>query len=207
MNPFPTIGALIDHLPFNYAKHRYVDLPLLLKWAKIPRGPSVLEVGCGDGKLTRHLAKIIPCKTITGVDVNHAAITRAESLSEGHTKTIFQVGDVCRLPFDAGSFDAVIVLDLLHHIPNWRKGLMEVRRVLKNGGRLLVKEYSIETFTYPGIGSLFQAMFQHSYDTMFDQIEFLTYLKKHGFEMTYQNDSTFSLLLVGIKRESKRNLQ
>lgn len=202
-----TIGTLIDHLPFNYAKHRYLDLPLLLKWAKIPRGSAVLEVGCGDGKIARHVAKVLPCKTYTGIDVDHALITRAESASEGSTKTIFQVGDVCRLPFDAATFDAAIVLDVLHHLANWRKALKEIRRVLKAGGRLLLKEYSIETFTYPGIGSLFQAMFRHPYDHMFDQIEFMTYLKKNGFDITYQNDSTFSLLLVAVKAEKKRNLQ
>jgi SAM-dependent methyltransferase len=47
-------------------------------------------------------------------------------------------GDATRLPFRAGSFDAVIEVHVLHLIPAWREAVNEVRRVLAPGGTLLV---------------------------------------------------------------------
>lgn len=75
-----------------------------------------------------------------------------------------------------------------------------MRRVLKKNGRLLLKEFTIETFTLPGLGYVLQHAMPHPYDSMFDQIELLTHVRKTGFEITHQNDSLFSLMITALRK-------
>lgn len=187
------------HVPVNDWIHRYTDIPQLLKWAHIPRGAKLLEVGCGVGRITRHLAQRLHCKGAVGIDTDVRLIAKAESLCEGETKTIFQVADVTKLPFDDNTFDAVIELDLLHHVPNWHKAIREIHRVLKKGGVFLMKDYTIETFSVHALGLVIQRVFDHPYDHMFDRVELLTYLRKNGLRIENQSITPLSVHLVAVK--------
>jgi ubiquinone/menaquinone biosynthesis C-methylase UbiE len=49
--------------------------------------------------------------------------------------------DAARLPFAAGSFDAVVGFGFLHHVPHWQRALAEVARVLRPGGSYFIEEF------------------------------------------------------------------
>lgn len=184
-----------------YLLHRIIDLPVLLNWANIKRGKNVLQLGCGDGKVSRYLSQKLHCKSYTAVDKDPRAIAKAEVTTHKDTKTIFQVADALNLPFSAASFDAVIEIDFLHRIPTWKKALKEVRRVLRPGGRFLMKDYSIETFVLPGIGMALQNLFDRPFDAMYDQIELITHIRKNGFEITHQNDNPVMIMLAATRKK------
>lgn len=197
------IERLLVKLPVYYWSHRLLDLPVLLKWAPPPRGSHVLEVGCGTGKIARYLSQTIRCKSYMAVDIDPKMITQAESEATSDSRAIYQVADVCRLPFEDNSFDCAIELDVLHHLSDWKKGIREIHRVLKPGGKFLARDYSLETFAIPGIGLLLQNLLDHPYEQMYNQIEILSYIRKNGFDITHQNDSAWMMLWVAVKKKGK----
>jgi ubiquinone/menaquinone biosynthesis C-methylase UbiE len=91
-------------------------------------------------------------------------------------------------------------MDTLHRVPNWKKAIREIHRVLKKNGRFLLRDYSIETFCFPGVGLILQKIIDKPYDQMFDQIELLTFIRKNGFVITQQNDSSWMIMMAATKK-------
>jgi SAM-dependent methyltransferase len=102
-------------------------------------GRDVLEIGCGEGDLTEHLA--VRAKRVVGIDLSEGCIERAnEKLDPGLSKTLtFRAMDAEHLAFPGGSFDVVCGRAILHHLVLDR-ALGEVARVLKPGGRAIFLE-------------------------------------------------------------------
>lgn len=197
----------VDQLPLRYWGHRLMDLPILLKWTKIPRHADILEVGCGMGHVARFISENHKCKTYTAIDTDPQMIALAETKTGSDSKVLFEVADVCKLDFKKESFDVVIAFDVLHLIPQWQKALREIHRVLKDNGQLLLREYSIESFTMPGIGIFLQRILNHPFESMFDQVELVTFLRKNGFLITHQNDSQLMTILTATKKSLHKKNQ
>ena len=87
---------------------------------------SVLDVGCGEGELARHLAD----GAWLGVDSSREMLTRAPAPAV--------LADAAALPFPDGSFDAVALLYVLYHLQEPASALSEAHRVLRPGGLLAV---------------------------------------------------------------------
>ena len=100
----------------------------------------VLDVGCGDGKLTYLVAPNV--KTIIGVDNQEYPLKFArlifDKLNIKNSK--FEVGDITKLKYKSNSFDKVVCWDVIEHVPKdiAIKGIKELIRVLKPNGRLLL---------------------------------------------------------------------
>lgn len=108
----------------------------------IPLGNGdVLDIGCGEGVMTRRLAGA--GARVTGIEVEAPDVERAARASaEAGADLSFAVGRAEDLPFADGAFDAVVMLKSLHHVPPPLMGraLEEVARVLRPGGLLYVSE-------------------------------------------------------------------
>ncbi len=104
---------------------------------------EVLEVGCGVGTLSSHLARKYKWN-VTGIDLDPEQIERARKDRVGNECLKFFEADVTQLPFEDREFDMVLSFDVLHHIPNWDKALEEVSRVLKPNGF-----YVLSDLTFP----------------------------------------------------------
>ncbi|MGD9712281.1 MAG: DVU_1556 family methyltransferase [Thermomicrobiales bacterium] len=98
---------------------------------------SVLDVACGRGRSTIHLATATGCE-ITGIDLSASNIgiakAAASSTCEGHRMRFLQA-DAEALPFENSSFDAVICECALCTFPDKRTAVQEIFRILKPGGR------------------------------------------------------------------------
>ena len=108
----------------------------------LKNGMRVLDVGCGPGSITLGIAEVLGSGEVVGVDLQPAQVAKAKELST--TKNIknahFEVADANELPFPDGSFDAVFANSVLGHLPQPLQGLSEMRRVLRTGGIIGIRD-------------------------------------------------------------------
>lgn len=100
---------------------------------------SLLDLGCGDGKLTIKFAK--KGFEVYGIDISKTAVEWAEERSKAQSiATNFQVGSVLDLPYESEKFHIIIDSFCFHCIigEDRRKFLSEAFRVLKNNGVLII---------------------------------------------------------------------
>lgn len=99
-------------------------------------GKRVLEVGCGHGGGASYLTRTLRPQSYVGLDLNPKGV---EFCSARHRVPglSFRQGDAENLPFDEGSFDAVINIESSHCYPHFERFLAEVARVLTPGGHFL----------------------------------------------------------------------
>jgi SAM-dependent methyltransferase len=99
---------------------------LRLQW------PRILEIGCANGWLAKHLQAI---GQVTGVDLSDAAIESARSTVSGAE---FHVGDILGLSFPRGCFDVVVTLETLSHVADQRRFMEIVANLLSERGYLIL---------------------------------------------------------------------
>jgi SAM-dependent methyltransferase len=110
-------------------------------------GLRVLEIGCGLGTDGARFARA--GAIYTGVDLTEAAVSLARRRFELEgLPGEFRVADAEALGFADGSFDIVYSHGVLHHTPDVRSAVGEVRRVLRPGGRALVMLYHRDSYNY-----------------------------------------------------------
>ena len=114
----------------------------LLDSLSVPSGSRCLDVGCGMGETTRHLAeKLANGVELIGLDQDPNLIGVARSVPSGpDDKIAFQQGDAAHLEFEDQTFDFVFARYLLHHLDHPQAVLAEMLRVCKSGGIVAVQE-------------------------------------------------------------------
>ena len=106
-----------------------------------PDGKRILDIGCGEGELTRALAR--DGAEVTGIDPNEGRIERARAKAdEDGVAAAFEVGIGEDLPYPDGSFDVTVLSNSLHHVPADRMGatVAETARLVAPGGVLFAME-------------------------------------------------------------------
>lgn len=113
--------------------HRIYDEKRRAVAAELERAPRlrILDVGGGYGRITGPFAER---HDVTLVDLSEEMLAEAK---QRYPALTVQQADARALPFPDGSFDLVIALDLLCHLPNLQDGTRELRRVAKAGGRVV----------------------------------------------------------------------
>lgn len=110
--------------------------------AAVSPGMRVLDVGCGRGEILRHCARL--GARAYGVDYAPVAVRMAWNSTTRDEEARSAIGvyqaDAKWLPFPAGSFDRVLMFDLVEHLRPWEldQALAEARRVLRPDGRLII---------------------------------------------------------------------
>lgn len=116
------------------------DYPDIL--AELEKEPwdSLLDAGCGPAPMIALLAEKYPARHYTGIDLTPKMIEQAKKKNLPNAD--FVVGDCENLPFAENSFDAVICANSFHHYPNPQNFFNSVQKVLKPGGRLVLRDYT-----------------------------------------------------------------
>ena len=95
----------------------------------------ILDVGCGDGVITKRLRARFAHASLTGLDADAVRLARARLQCPG---VAFEPGDVTALPYNDASFDVVLCHHVVEHVEDDQAVLRECRRVLRPGGLLLL---------------------------------------------------------------------
>jgi ubiquinone/menaquinone biosynthesis C-methylase UbiE/uncharacterized protein YbaR (Trm112 family) len=109
-------------------------------------GQSVLDAGCGSGRLTASLGRAAAMSTIVGFDFSDSArlaYNRCRGLQNVH---ILQC-DLLKPPFQPGSFDCVWSEGVLHHTPSTAQGFSSLSRLVKDNGKIYVWIYPSYVFS------------------------------------------------------------
>ena len=120
----------------------------LLTALELRPGDRVLDFGCGTGWSTEMLARM--GMDVVGMDISPAALEMARATTAGRgagivgTQPRFEVYSGDRIDYPDGHFDAIVVFDAFHHLPNPQRVLGEFHRVLASNCRLGMAE--------PGVG-------------------------------------------------------
>lgn len=96
-----------------------------------PRKTRLLDIGCSTGILTRHYAEYFG--RVIGIDIDDGAVEWARQNRAAYNVS-YQVGDSMKLPFLTGEFDLVTCTHIYEHVPDARRMLDEIHRVLRPGG-------------------------------------------------------------------------
>lgn len=149
-------GFLLDQDP-----HAHVA-PQIIEFLRKRSGPKVLDLGCGTGGYSYRLREL--GFEVTAVDRNPSYVARARSLGLNAEEAPGE-----KLPFADDSFDTVVLVEVLEHIPDEAIPalLEEVRRVARNNALLTVPDCTQH-------GELVAEEFMHGHFRAVDHVQFFT---------------------------------
>lgn len=156
----------------------HYEAPLLERLGGRVDGLRVLELGCGRGVGTEILLRRLGAAHVTAFDLDPAmvALARRRLAPYGPDQVTLLVADATAIPAPDAAFDAVFDFGIVHHVPDWRSAVAEVRRVLRPGGR-----FYFEEVTKPALRRwVYRAFLDHPTEDRFTAPAFVAELERHG---------------------------
>ena len=221
------VAQMFDNISKNYdGLNRVISFGIDVKWRKKvvafigENNPKqILDIATGTGDLAIMMASLNPDR-IVGLDISAGMLEVGKQKIEkaNLAKTIDMiVGDSENMPFDNDTFDAITVSFGVRNFANLNKGLKEINRVLKPGGKLVILETSVPTkFPYkqgyqfhskiilPVVGKLFSkdkvaySYLSESANSFPFGEEFNNILLKNGFTTAIDKPVTFGVASIYI---------
>ncbi len=160
----------------------------------------VLEVGCGRGGLSNFIASLPqPPAKVYGCDFSEGALSVARSRFSSASNIIWQQEDIQALSFPDNYFDKVISCETIEHVPNPKKALAELYRVVKPGGRVYLT--CPNYFNLFGLWCVYRYLIGKPYTEFQPYVYYVVlprlwmWLRATGFKIQLFRSSTFVLPL------------
>ncbi len=173
------IEFLVMNNPFRRLVQKHFEFRIFRQFLKKYNldlsGKVILDAGCGSGYSSELILKELLPSKLVAFDLMPEQIELAK---KRNLQADFFVGDMTRIELPANTFDAVFIFGVLHHIPEWRKAITEIARVLKPGGVFLLEEVKwsfVQTVDHFG--------FEHPKEAMFNWAELEDGLQGAGFKI------------------------
>lgn len=112
-----------------------IRIKKIIKLSKISKEDVVLDLGCGEGFLISILTNP---KKVVGIDISKKALKRAKEVLKNRKNVELKWGDAQNLKLPSRSFDKIICSETLEHLPNPRRAMSEIRRLLKKDGLAII---------------------------------------------------------------------
>lgn len=144
--PAEVLDAIVQTLEARAANPKLqAMLETYLADLTLPESARILEIGSGTGPIARRLAGLEQAVQVIGLDPSPVFAARAGELAKDIDNLSFHNGDGRALPFDAASFDLVVMHTLLCHVPEPQQVIAEAHRVLKPGAQAAVFDCDFST--------------------------------------------------------------
>jgi ubiquinone/menaquinone biosynthesis C-methylase UbiE len=144
----------------------------------IVKAKTVLELAAGTGMIAKNIVNA--AAHIEATDASAEMIAEAKRYNRS-AKLHFSVQDMFSLPYADRSFDAVIVSNALHIVPQPEKALREIRRVLKGDGVLIAPTFTHAGNSFSGkVRAFFMKLAGFPLHSKWTSEEYLTFLQQNG---------------------------
>lgn len=164
--------------PLRASIQRWWEGPRLRRMGGPMAGGQALEIGCGRGVGAVIILDQFGADRVDAFDLDPRMVAKAQRrLRARRDRARIWAGDATHIDAADATYDAVFDFGIIHHIPDWRAALAEIRRVLKPGGRFYAEEILRDFILNP----LWRRVLDHPLEDRFDHAGFLDGLRAAGF--------------------------
>lgn len=196
MNEFNSIPAVKS---YDYSiPNEWVKVAMGKASAKAPAGVAI-DIGCGPGQFLAPIAEALGAYVV-GMDTSDAMLVQA-ALKNHHGCLV--KSSVMKMPFNSGSFSFGLMRYIVHHLNDWHSAVHEARRVICNGGILLIETADIKKLMKRPEYMLFKELGQRDLARWPDIDQILCQLNKSGFS----NVECFDAKLIRDELEPSEYLE
>jgi ubiquinone/menaquinone biosynthesis C-methylase UbiE len=162
---------------------------MVYKIGNFKKNDKLLDLGGGVGRIARFFVGKVDDITVS--DSSSGMIEKCKSINS--IKCVVSPAE--KLPFENGIFNKIIIIEAIHHFDNFDKVLMEVKRILKPGGMIIVEEINGKKFL--GIAMMVVEKLLGMTSNTYIAQDLLSIFQKHGFEMRVYNEDKLFYYLAG----------